>query len=192
MPFQASSIVAPSKDLGSIHAAVVSLQQLLKEHGLDGATAKALKESGGTLSDTIKGPTAIFDGGNFGVIDLTQPSPKSGQVAYREYKRLYGWINFKDVAGTITVNGKGGNIDLSVTFRTGTAAGDYTLTSGTAFADAFWCMTGCARNTANVTIVMLNNPAALHSTTQLNFVCINPAGTLIRPDGECLLIVEGN
>lgn len=101
-----------------------------------------------------------------------------------------GWIRWKDVAGTITITGTGGNITLSVGFRTGTAAGDYTLTSGTAFANSNWFMGGITDDSVNQSFIDINGTNVLHSTTQLNFTTIaRGAGTLMRPADSLLFAI---
>ena len=112
----------------------------------------------------------------------------SALLKFSEFPFRIGWISWKDTAGTITTNGTGGNIVLSVTFRTGTNAGDYTLTSDTAFADTKWVVAGWGDGTSY--IFQINNANILHSTTQLNFLMATVAA-LARPATECTILAVG-
>lgn len=153
--------------------------------------------AGGTLTGDLKGTTGEFSGllqgaGGFSGTLLTLSSAAPGTpVASTLYKNLIpkGWVNFKDVSGTITVNAQ---VNCTVGFRSGTAAGDYTLTLATAEPDTFWVVAGVGvlAGTASL-IVSLNETSFSHTASVLNFITATLGGVLTRPS-EAHLLIMGN
>lgn len=128
---------------------------------------------------------------SFATVDLTTVAPGT-PVKDRLYSNLIprAWVNFKDVAGSITINKA---VNCTVGFRTGTAVGDYQLILTTPCADGSWVAVGSGRATTQPLFVSANQSVILHNTTTWNFTTIDSGGTtLARPDIECMLVVFGN